>query len=119
MTKTRVVPRRSTASAAGFGADIEIASTLRSRLRGLLGKRATRRPLLITPCQDIHTFGMKKPIDVAFFDKRGCCIYAERKVGRRRRIRQPRAVSVMERFSKEGPWFSEGERYRCCFIKRD
>jgi uncharacterized membrane protein (UPF0127 family) len=52
----------------------EIADTSRKRRVGLL-KRDSLAPgegLLITPCEGIHTFGMKFPIDVVFIagDKR-------------------------------------------------
>ena len=52
------------------------AHSLPSRLVGLLG---TKAPLLdtalhIEPCNSIHTFGMKYPIDVIFLDKSGCIL---------------------------------------------
>ena len=49
-----------------------IASTLFSRLRGLLGKRQLppEQGLLLTPCNSVHTIGMSFPIDVIFLDGR-------------------------------------------------
>ncbi len=41
------------------------------RLRGLLGRDGLEagEGLLITPCNGVHTFGMRFPIDVAFLDR--------------------------------------------------
>lgn len=52
--------------------NIVIASTFWSRLVGLLGRSALadHEGLLLKPCTDIHTFGMKFPIDVVFVDNR-------------------------------------------------
>lgn len=43
------------------------------RLRGLLGREAlTRRyGLWIRPCNAVHTFGMRFPIDLVFVDRHG------------------------------------------------
>jgi len=47
-----------------------------SRLRGLLGKSglAKNEGLLITPCNQVHTLGMRFAIDVVFLDKQGCVL---------------------------------------------
>ena len=51
--------------------DCELANTMWLRMKGLLGR--THLPedtaLLIKPCNSIHTFFMKFPIDVAFLSK--------------------------------------------------
>jgi uncharacterized membrane protein (UPF0127 family) len=47
------------------------ASSIRSRMRGLLA-RPTLRPneaLLLIPCKQVHTFGMTYAIDVVFCDR--------------------------------------------------
>lgn len=42
------------------------------RLRGLLGRTIpSGGGLLLTPCNDIHTFGMRYPIDAVYFDAAG------------------------------------------------
>lgn len=48
--------------------NLRIADTFFSRLRGLLGTKTlpAGEALLIRPCSDIHMFGMKYAIDVAF-----------------------------------------------------
>ena len=51
--------------------NLELAVTVFSRMRGLLGKKAMPygSGLLIKPCKGVHTFGMKFPIDVMFLDR--------------------------------------------------
>jgi uncharacterized protein len=46
---------------------LRLATTLRARARGLLG-RAAPEPLLIAPARSVHTCGMRFPIDVVFLD---------------------------------------------------
>lgn len=48
-----------------------IADSLFSRLQGLLGKDslASDEGLILKPCDSIHTFFMRFPIDAAFVDK--------------------------------------------------
>ncbi|MBN2027903.1 MAG: DUF192 domain-containing protein [Actinobacteria bacterium] len=48
-----------------------VAETPGSRRRGLLGTDSLRdgEGLLILPCRQVHTFGMRYPIDVVFVDK--------------------------------------------------
>jgi len=48
-----------------------IASTFWRRLTGLLGtyELPAGTALMIVPCNSVHTFGMKYPIDVLFVDK--------------------------------------------------
>ncbi len=44
-----------------------------SRLRGLLGTKhlAEDSGLLITPCSQVHTLGMRTPLDIVFMDADG------------------------------------------------
>lgn len=52
--------------------NVEIADRLFSRMKGLLGRDElpAGEALVITPCNSVHTFGMRFPIDVIFLDKR-------------------------------------------------
>lgn len=52
--------------------DLEVASTLWQRTRGLLGRSELPfdRALWILRCNSIHTFFMKFPIDVVFLNRR-------------------------------------------------
>lgn len=52
---------------------VTIAQDFKSRSRGLLGRQGLDKDegLLIKPCNSIHTFFMKFPIDAIFLDKKG------------------------------------------------
>ena len=47
-------------------APVRIASTLRSRYRGLLGTDTCDGALLLVHVNGVHTFGMRYPIDVVY-----------------------------------------------------
>jgi uncharacterized protein len=49
-------------------ASLEIASSRRTRSRGLLGRDGLDGALLLRPCRSVHTVGLRFPIDVAFCD---------------------------------------------------
>ena len=57
---------------------VERAVAIRDRMRGLLGRStfAQGDALVITPCNAIHTFFMKFPIDAVFLDRRGRVVSA-------------------------------------------
>ncbi len=57
--------------------NVRIANSFFSRLKGLLEveRLEVGQGLIITPCNSIHTFGMKFPIDVAFVDKNHVVIH--------------------------------------------
>src|SRR4051812_34188379 len=55
-------------------ASAEVARSVRARTQGLLGRRAAGEvvgALVLRPCRQVHTVGMRFPIDVAFCDRRG------------------------------------------------
>ena len=45
---------------------LDVATSVRSRARGLLGRDGVEGALLLEPARSIHTFGMRFPIDVAY-----------------------------------------------------
>ena len=49
---------------------VRVADTFFSRLKGLLGSSGlpAGAALVIRPCNSVHTFGMRYPIDVIFVD---------------------------------------------------
>jgi len=51
--------------------NVVLANTPLSRMAGLLGKKelAKGQALILDPCNSIHTFFMRFPIDVLFLDK--------------------------------------------------
>ena len=89
---------------------VRLAATPPARLRGLLGRPPSPIPLLIIPARSVHTFGMRRPIDVVFLDAdlrvvkvvhglRPCRVAAAR-----------RAVAALELVAGAAASFSEGER---------
>lgn len=96
--------------------NVEIACTTWRRLRGLLGREPCPDSgvLLLAPCNDVHTFGMRCEIDVAFVATDGTVIESHRAIGPRRRLRCKRAVATLERFTSSDPWFSPGEQIQFC-----
>ena len=52
-------------------ATAEVARDPRDRRRGLLGRDAFEGAFVIRHCRNVHTFGMRFPIDVAFCDVTG------------------------------------------------
>jgi len=49
----------------------EVAGTRRERGRGLLGRDSFTGALVLRPCRQVHTAGMRFAIDVAFCDADG------------------------------------------------
>lgn len=95
---------------------VTLACTPQARARGLLGGAEADGVLLLAPCRDIHTFGMRRAIDVAFIDGDGRIVASCRNVGPGKRIRCRRAVAVIERVAREGePWPEEGDQ-GCAFF---
>jgi uncharacterized membrane protein (UPF0127 family) len=47
---------------------VRLAATPSARLRGLIGRPPSPTPLLVVPARSVHTFGLRRPIDVIFLD---------------------------------------------------
>jgi uncharacterized protein len=52
-------------------ASAEVAASGRTRRRGLLGRDCIGGAFVISPCRQVHTFGMRFPIDVIWCDGDG------------------------------------------------
>jgi uncharacterized membrane protein (UPF0127 family) len=52
-------------------ASADVASTRADRRRGLLGRDTVDSALVLRPCRQVHTFGMRVPIDVLWCDADG------------------------------------------------
>lgn len=52
-------------------ASAEIADRAVDRRKGLLGRDGIDGACVLRPCRQVHTLGMRFPIDVAFCDARG------------------------------------------------
>ena len=96
----------------GVAESIEVATDVSSRLRGMLFRDPDDITRILVPCHDIHTFGMKYPLDVAFISKDGSVLEVHRNVEGRRRIRRKEASMVAERFSRKGDWLKAGDVIR-------
>ena len=55
-------------------ATAEVAATRNERRKGLMGRDCVDGAFVIERCRNVHTFGMKVPIDVAFCDRDGCVL---------------------------------------------
>jgi uncharacterized protein len=78
---------------------VELASSFRSRLKGLLGRSALPegQGLWIAPCNSVHTFFMRFPIDVLFLDRGQKVVRVLPDLPARRMTRiHMRAVSCLE-----------------------
>ncbi len=47
-------------------AALEVAGSFRARSRGLLGRDGMEGAILLRPARQVHSFGMRFPLDVAF-----------------------------------------------------
>lgn len=89
---------------------LTLAGRAARKARGLLFSKQSGGALLLMPCNDVHTVGMKHRLDIAFVDAGGCVVECHRDVGPFRRLRNRQAVAVVERFSScASPWFSPGD----------
>ncbi|GHJ35365.1 DUF192 domain-containing protein [Streptomyces sp. TS71-3] len=54
----------------GLAVPLEIAASYRARTRGLLGRDGIKGAILLSPANNVHTFRMRFPIDVAYLDRK-------------------------------------------------
>lgn len=89
---------RVAATGAWLATDAELAGQSASRRRGLLGREslAPGGALVIAPCQGVHTFGMRFPIDIVGVARDGVVVTVRTAVPRRRIVLALRAFAVVE-----------------------
>jgi uncharacterized membrane protein (UPF0127 family) len=77
---------------------VTVAADSRARRTGLLGRDALPRDeaLVLAPCQGIHTFGMRFPIDVVCVTRDGRVIKIVESVAPRRVVLSWRAFAIVE-----------------------
>lgn len=93
------------------GLPLQFAVRPARKAQGLLFAREHTEALLLAPCNDVHTAGMRHRLDIAFVDAQGRVLQAYRDVGPFQRLRNKDAVAVVERFAScSTPWFSAGDR---------
>jgi uncharacterized membrane protein (UPF0127 family) len=93
------VKARNIRNGSELSSHVAVADNLLKRLKGLLGKSemAQGESLWIKPCNSIHTFLMKFPIDVIFLNKKNKVIATRINLQPNRLTRlYPKAVSVLE-----------------------
>ncbi len=80
------------------------------RLRGMALVSSGDDMVLIAPCKDVHTIGMRADLDIAFVDDRGVVLEVFRNVAPQSRRRCAKAAGVIERKSRAGAWLVQGDR---------
>lgn len=90
--------------------DLELACTMRSRLLGLFGRSGFTGVLMLAPCHDVHTFGMSRPLDIAFVAADGTIVESHRNVEPCHRLKNREAIATLERFASNDSWFVPGDR---------
>ena len=66
---------------ARVGRPLLIAARFRRKAKGLLFSPEHAGALLLAPCNDVHTAGMRHRLDIAFVDAQGLVLEAHRDVG--------------------------------------
>ena len=81
-----------------LAADLEAALDSRSRRRGLLGRDglAEHHALVLAPCNAVHTFFMRFPIDVLFVARDGRVLKIVERIGAWRVAASLRAFATIE-----------------------
>jgi uncharacterized membrane protein (UPF0127 family) len=69
---------------------------VRGRSRGLIGRDGIDGVMVLRPCRNVHTFGMRFAIDVAFCDRDGVVLRTSTVRPRRISAIVPRAAMALE-----------------------
>lgn len=94
-----------------FPMPVLLETRVSGRLRGLLFSKPREGVLMLAPCNDVHTIGMKHCLDIAFVDRKGCVMESHRRVAPFHRLKKRGAVGVLERFSTcSSSWFEAGDQ---------
>ncbi|MEW2261028.1 DUF192 domain-containing protein [Streptomyces sp. NPDC047853] len=75
---------------------LEIAGSYRARTKGLLGRDSIEGAMLLSPANNVHTFRMRMPIDVAYLDRRLTVIAVRTMRPGRLGAPRPRSRHVLE-----------------------
>ena len=78
--------------------DVDVATSPLERMKGWMGRSniAPRDALLIQPCNSVHTFLMRHPIDVVFLDRVGRVLAVHARVAAGRMRGHWRAAAALE-----------------------
>ena len=111
----RLVPKGTRA----VGRPLLIAARFRRKAKGLLFSPEHAGALLLAPCNDVHTAGMRHRLDIAFVDAQAGARSPSRR-GAVPEAAQQSAEAVVERFSScATPWFTAGDRVGVVCMKGD
>jgi uncharacterized membrane protein (UPF0127 family) len=88
---------------------IRLAATPSARLRGLIGRSPSPTPLLLVPARSVHTFGLRRPIDVVFLDADLVVLKVVRALGPYRVTGARGAAAALE-FVEGAATFEPGDR---------
>lgn len=93
-------------------ADLKLAATFWSRLRGLQFRKLLPdgEGLLIVPCRSIHTHWMRFPIDVAMINDHGVVVKIQQEVGPWRTCAGPRGTKAALEVSAKSALLKEGDQ---------
>lgn len=85
-------------SGAWLATHVEIAGGSATRRKGLLGRQGlpAGHALVLAPCQGVHTFGMRFPIDIVGVNRDGRVVTIRHAVPRRRVVLAFRAFAIVE-----------------------
>jgi uncharacterized protein len=77
---------------------VETAANSATRKRGLLGRESLDEGtgLVIAPCQGVHTFGMRFPIDIVGVSRDGRVVKVRERVPARRLVFALKAFAILE-----------------------
>ena len=79
------------------------------RLCGMLGQPKDDMTRLLVPCNSVHTFGMKEPIDVAFISSNGVVLEVFHAVLPAKVLSNKEASYVAERFACNRTWMEQDD----------
>lgn len=102
LTGSRIFPQR-----------VQVADTVRGRITGLLGTDTPDPDLAVhfVPCNGIHTYGMRYPVDVVFLDRGGTVLRVDRNLAPNRLTGLiPAAASALEFAGGALGGLEEGDR---------
>ena len=93
-------------------ADLKLAATFWSRLRGLQFRKKLPdgEGLLIVPCRSIHTHWMRFPIDVAMINEHGVVVKIQQKIAPWRTCAGPRGTKAVLEVSAKSALLKEGDK---------
>lgn len=97
-------------SSNGIQMQASVCETFLRKLRGLLWGHKSPGDIVLVRCSGIHTFGMRKAIDVCFVSRECKVLRAMRNVLPGQTVSCKDAYLVVERFVQQNEaWFKEGQ----------